>query len=134
MGLSYMGSKCLFVTRVNGFRRLPIPPARTTPFISAILQVFPSLDRLRVPALRSPQPVAPCVESHPISTFARYWLRFPDQTAAACLPPSEIDTDPSTTDSPREHLQPQFPRRLEPAYTAQNVLQPAFRVAAQWTD
>src|ERR1035438_662912 len=28
-----MGSKCLLVTRVIGKSRLPVPPARTTPFI-----------------------------------------------------------------------------------------------------
>src|SRR5712692_8510773 len=28
-----MGSKCLLVTRVVGRSRLPVPPARTTPFI-----------------------------------------------------------------------------------------------------
>src|SRR6267378_4907483 len=33
MGLSYTGSRCLFVTRVSGLRRLPVPPASTTPFI-----------------------------------------------------------------------------------------------------
>lgn len=37
-----MGSRCLFVTRVSGFRRLPLPPARTTPFI---IFFAPSLDR-----------------------------------------------------------------------------------------
>src|ERR1700745_1895467 len=35
MGLSYTGNRCLFVTRVSGFRRLPAPPARTTPFMYA---------------------------------------------------------------------------------------------------
>src|ERR1700752_2570120 len=33
MGLSYTGSKCLLVTLVIGKRRLPVPPARTTPFM-----------------------------------------------------------------------------------------------------
>src|SRR6266478_3589164 len=33
MGLSYTGSRCLFVTRVMGKSRLPVPPARTTPFM-----------------------------------------------------------------------------------------------------
>src|ERR1700680_1207463 len=28
-----MGSKCLFVTRVRGLSRLPVPPASTIPFI-----------------------------------------------------------------------------------------------------
>jgi hypothetical protein len=32
-----MGSKCLLVTRVRGFKRLPVPPARTTPFIMSLL-------------------------------------------------------------------------------------------------
>src|SRR5580700_2547623 len=41
-----MGSKCLFVTRVRGFNRLPVPPASTTPFIaspSKISRLFPFL-------------------------------------------------------------------------------------------
>src|SRR6266536_379150 len=33
-----MGSRCLFVTLVNGNRREPSPPARTIPFIAAILR------------------------------------------------------------------------------------------------
>src|SRR5450432_3436783 len=35
MGLSKMGSKCLFVTRVNGFSLLPVPPASTIPFMQS---------------------------------------------------------------------------------------------------
>src|SRR6202046_1944288 len=30
-----MGNKCLFVTRVSGFSRLPVPPASTTPFMNS---------------------------------------------------------------------------------------------------
>src|SRR5881396_824533 len=33
-----MGSRCLFVTLVNGNRREPSPPARTIPFIVVILR------------------------------------------------------------------------------------------------
>ena len=29
-----MGNKCLFVIFVSGNKRLPVPPARTTPFIN----------------------------------------------------------------------------------------------------
>src|SRR5258707_12443119 len=36
MGLSWTGSRCLFVTRVSGLRRLPVPPASTTPFIPVL--------------------------------------------------------------------------------------------------
>src|SRR5436305_7307661 len=34
MGLSYIGSRCLLVILVSGKRRLPVPPARTMPFMS----------------------------------------------------------------------------------------------------
>src|SRR6058998_2000503 len=36
MGRSYTGSRCLFVTLVSGCRRVPSPPASTTPFIPAL--------------------------------------------------------------------------------------------------
>src|ERR1700683_3742576 len=36
IGLSYIGRRCLFVTRVSGFSRLPVPPARTMPFIFSL--------------------------------------------------------------------------------------------------
>src|SRR5437867_9663693 len=36
MGRSYTGSRCLLVTLVSGCRRVPSPPASTTPFIPVI--------------------------------------------------------------------------------------------------
>src|SRR3989338_3810933 len=36
-GLSYTGSKCLFVTSVSGCSLVPEPPARITAFMAAIL-------------------------------------------------------------------------------------------------
>src|SRR5215471_5114789 len=33
MGLSYTGNRCLLVTRVNGNKREPVPPAKMMPFI-----------------------------------------------------------------------------------------------------
>src|SRR5437867_545548 len=35
MGRSWTGRRCLFVTRVSGSRRVPRPPARMTPFMTA---------------------------------------------------------------------------------------------------
>ena len=32
MGLSYTGNNCLDVTIVNGYNRVPLPPANTIPF------------------------------------------------------------------------------------------------------
>src|SRR2546422_68505 len=37
MGRSYTGSKCLFVTRVSGSIREPVPPASTIPFVCSML-------------------------------------------------------------------------------------------------
>src|SRR5262249_23007013 len=35
IGRSWIGSRCLFVIRVSGWSREPVPPARMTPFIAA---------------------------------------------------------------------------------------------------
>src|ERR1019366_3784470 len=55
MGLSYTGSKCLLVTRVSGYRRVPMPPARTIPFISS-----PFFCRKQCGCARLASPVFPC--------------------------------------------------------------------------
>ena len=39
-----MGSRCLFVMRVKGYRREPVPPARMTPFTTA----RPALSTIRM--------------------------------------------------------------------------------------
>src|SRR5208337_4557070 len=44
MGLSQIGSRCLLVTFVSGLRRLPVPPANTTPFIEPIPPDFDQVD------------------------------------------------------------------------------------------
>src|SRR6266487_2845920 len=42
MGRSYTGNRCLLVIRVNGSSRLPVPPARITPFTSLLVAVASS--------------------------------------------------------------------------------------------
>src|SRR3954463_2687485 len=39
------GSRCLFVIRVSGWRRVPLPPARMTPFMRGMLRGRESLLR-----------------------------------------------------------------------------------------
>ncbi len=36
IGRSQIGRRCLFVMRVSGYRREPVPPARSTPFIASV--------------------------------------------------------------------------------------------------
>ena len=46
MGLSYTGKSCLEMPRVLGYRRVPKPPARRMPFISAF-RVQAALGKLK---------------------------------------------------------------------------------------
>src|SRR5207247_2924929 len=58
------GKRCLFVTRVRGYKREPFPPARTTPFI---LYAF-SLRWKELPsALMLPQALHPLDDKIPVS-------------------------------------------------------------------
>src|SRR5688572_25846632 len=53
MGRSYTGSRCLFVTFVRGCRRVPSPPASTTPFILTSSSSWPLGPLARYPSHRA---------------------------------------------------------------------------------
>src|SRR6266545_3152637 len=64
MGRSPIGSRCLFVIRVSGWRRLPVPPARMTPFTSATLLTHQPRPAVVVLLRRPDADQAPRLRSH----------------------------------------------------------------------
>src|SRR6266849_8408787 len=65
-----MGSRCLFVTLVSGWRRLPVPPASTTPFIG-LSASFRAQSLLTAPAFFVPGITVGPALSRPPLTVAR---------------------------------------------------------------
>src|SRR5712692_3687935 len=69
-----MGSRCLFVTLVSGWRRLPVPPASTTPFMG-LSASFSAQSLLRTSAFFLPGiTVGPALSRLPL-TVARWKQR-----------------------------------------------------------
>src|SRR5215210_3786077 len=93
-----MGSRCLLVIRVSGYRRVPLPPARMTPFITRdpnLVGVTAYLDHAAT-TLMHPEAVEAMVPflthrfgnpsgSHSVAREARKALEEARDVVAACL-------------------------------------------------